>query len=101
MRSALNLAVRALATYRLTKLVIDDKITEDLREIVYQRYGSPDDHKLSYFTTCPWCVSVYAAALLSGVHMMAPNNKLVRAGTEALALSAVAGMVYEREGSRF
>jgi len=96
----LDLAVRTLACYRLTRLVIDDKITEPVRDRIFARYGDPADSKVSFGVTCPHCVSIYLGIALSSVHMIAPNSRLVRAGTEALALSALTGLLYEREGSR-
>jgi hypothetical protein len=91
------LALGALATYRLTKLIRDDKITEDLRNFVFERYGEPDDHKVSYLVTCPWCLSIYFGAAVSSVRIIFPNSKLVSAGIEALAFSALTGMLVERE----
>lgn len=91
----LELAVSALATYRLTKLVVDDKITEDLREKVFERYGDPSVSKVSYLVQCPWCVSVYAGVLVSLSRMIAPGAaKLL---LESLAFSAVTGILVERE----
>lgn len=92
---ALTFAVDALATYRLQKLVRDDKITEPLREWVYHKYGEPHESKLAYLTTCPWCLSIYAGLGLSFARMIAPGptNALAR----GLALSAIAGIMAERE----
>jgi hypothetical protein len=54
-RRLFELVVDFLAIYRLTTLVKDDKITEDLRHIVFRRYGDPgdeDSHKISYLLSC-------------------------------------------------
>ena len=62
----LEVAFDLLATYRLTTLIKDDKITEDFRRLVFRRFGEPSDddsHKVSYLMTCPWCLSVYFAAI--------------------------------------
>lgn len=93
--SALTLLTDALATYRAQKLVRDDKITEPLRERVVNRYGSPEDSYLSYLITCPWCLSMYAGALLALGRIVAPRT--TDAVSRALALSAVAGLLAERE----
>lgn len=96
--AALNLVTDALATYRLVKLVREDKITEDLRERVYSRYGDPSASKVSYLFTCPWCLSIYAGAFLSVSRIVAP--RLTDVVSRALALSATAGIMTEREESR-
>ncbi len=62
----LEVAYDFLATYRLTTLIKDDKLTEDFRRLVFRRFGEPSDddgHKVSYLVTCPWCLSVYFAAI--------------------------------------
>ena len=90
----LDLAVDALATFRLTKLVIDDYITEPLRERIFNRFGEPGDSKISYLVTCPWCVGIYTGAIVALGRMIAPKTWSVAA--RALALSAVTGLLAER-----
>lgn len=92
----LQIAFDVLATYRLTTLVKDDKITEDIRNVVFRRYGQPSDedsHKLSYLLACPWCLSVYFGgfAVLAGhrwPRMWKPLSK-------ALSYSALTGLLSE------
>ncbi len=94
-----DLLVDALATHRLTTLVKDDKILEDIREVVFRRYGSPDEedaHKLSYFLTCPWCLSIYFGAFAAAARILWPNGW--RPISRALALSTVTGLVSEARG---
>ena len=85
--------VDALATHRLTKLVIDDYITEPLREKVYEKFGDPEDSKISYLVTCPWCVSIYAGAAVVAARTIAP--KAWRPLAYVLAFSSVTGWVEE------
>ncbi len=54
------LLVNALAVHRLTKLVIDDKITEPIRDWFFDRWNPQDSW--TYLFTCPWCVSIWAGA---------------------------------------
>jgi hypothetical protein len=96
---ALRLLVDALAVYRGTKLVIDDKLTEDLRARVTARFGDADESKVGYLITCPWCVSIYLGGALSVARIVAPSSKTVDAVATALALSAITGVLYEREDS--
>jgi hypothetical protein len=92
--SPVDLAVQALAAYRLTRLVIEDEITEPLRDKVVARFGPPSSSKISYLVHCPHCVSMYASAGIVMADMMAP--RLARPVIRALALSAAVSLAYER-----
>jgi hypothetical protein len=86
-------AVTALATYRLSRLAIEDEITSDIRNRIWEKYP-PESTKIGYLLTCYWCSSVYAASALEISRMIAP--KTTRAVETALAASAVAGIVAAR-----
>lgn len=67
MHSLLELGLDALAAKRVTRLVVDDGITEDLRELVWKHFP-PETNKLGYLFTCHSCTSVWAAGIVrSGV----------------------------------
>lgn len=85
--------VDALATHRLTKLVIDDYITEPLREKVYEKFGEPDESKISYLVGCPWCVSWWAGVAVVTARTVAP--KAWRPLAYALAFSSITGLIEE------
>lgn len=95
----LQIAFDVLATYRLTTLIKDDKITEDIRNLVFKRYGQPGDqhsHKLSYLLACPWCLSVYFGgfAVLAGLRWPRAWKPL----SKALSYSALTGLLSEVKG---
>jgi hypothetical protein len=95
----LELGMDLLATYRLTTLIKDDKITEDLRGAVFNRYGAPgDEHsaKMSYLMACPWCLSVYFAGLAVLARRAAP--RVWSPVSKVLTLSALTGLLSERRG---
>lgn len=97
-QSPVEIVFDVLATYRLTKLIIDDKVTEDLREWVWAKYGQPDDEdssKISYFITCPWCLSIYFGTGVAAARIMFPKTWSLAA--RALSFSALTGMIVERE----
>lgn len=75
--SPFEFLVRVAAAWRITRLIVDDEITAELRDAVRDRFG--EDHKLTYLVNCPFCVSVWA-----GLAVMV----LPRAVTGALAASA-------------
>jgi hypothetical protein len=95
----IDIVFDVFATYRLTTLVKDDKITEDLRNIVWRRYGQPSDedcHKISYLLTCPWCLSIYFGAAVVAGRSRFP--KVWRPAARALTYSAVTGLLSELRG---
>ena len=92
----LDAVVDALATYRLTVLIKDDKITERLRQAVFRRYGhleEPDVRNPSYLFGCPWCLSMYFGALAVVCRKYAPAAWKPLSRT--LAFSAATGLLAE------
>lgn len=94
--SWLRLATDALATYRATRLITEDEILADLREWVWHKH-SPEDTKIGYFITCPYCVSVWAGAVVALSYT--PSSGVV-SGTfgllrNTLALSGAVALVHE------
>jgi uncharacterized protein DUF1360 len=90
----LDLAIDTLASYRLTKLLRDDLITEPLRKNVYSRFGPPDKSKVSYLVNCPWCMSIWFGLALAVAHRQTPTA--AHLVTRALALSALTGLLNQK-----
>jgi hypothetical protein len=91
---ALVMTVDFLAIYRLTTLIKDDKITEDLRRVVFRRFGEPSaehSHKVSYLLNCPWCLSIYFASGAVAARQFRP--RVWSPVAKVLALSALTGLV--------
>lgn len=80
------LTADALATYRLTKLFVEDKITSPIRDFVIRKsqWGME-------LITCSWCFSVWTAAGVVAAQILAPREWFVVACV--LAFSAVAGFL--------
>ena len=93
MRDATSFAISALATYRLSRLAVEDEITDSIRHRIWERYP-PETTKVGYLLTCYWCSSIYAASALELSRMIAP--RATRTVETVLALSAVAGIVAAR-----
>lgn len=96
----LQIAFDILSTYRLTTLIKDDKITEDIRNLVFKKYGEPSDedsHKISYLLTCPWCLSVYFGGL--AVFAGARWPRAWKPVSKALSYSALTGLLAEARAS--
>lgn len=92
MHKLVTLLMDIAATYRLTKLVLDDKITEDIRGAIYERF--PRESKISYFIGCPWCVSIWAGAVIFTLRKAHPDTADILSGL--LAASAVTGVAYTK-----
>lgn len=88
-----DVVVDALATYRLTKLVVDDVITAPAREKIFEKHP-PHDRSWSYALTCPWCSSIYLGFAVAVARKFFPRAWDVAA--TGLAASAVTGIVSER-----
>ena len=106
--SATLLILDALAVFRLTRLVITDTILASVRQrLLGSRPGITMDQgvhaqrimvasrpRLAEFLGCPWCVSIYAAVLVTACQALAPAIWLYPSAV--LAFSAVAGLLSER-----
>lgn len=87
------LIVDALATHRLTRLVTTDTITHRLRMWAGgMKIGQEATRRgVYFFVTCPWCVSVWAAAGVVAATKCLPSAWVYVA--LALAFSTVAGLL--------
>jgi len=93
--TALSLfALQTFAVHRLIRLVIDDKITEPLRNWIFDKFGQPHN-TWTYLFTCPWCVSIWAAAVLVAFMFLFPLAWFITA--LVLALSSSATITYKVE----
>lgn len=90
--TAIHLITDALAVFRLTKLMTDDYITEDIRNYIFDH--TKQGSKLRYFITCGWCTSMWAAiALVSLRRIHEPTANII---STSLALSAITGVSYDK-----
>lgn len=90
----LVLVVASVAVVRLTRLFVSDEIMVGYRRWVVNRFGS--DSRTSYLVHCPWCTSMWVAAILMPVAVAWPN-RWVLASLAIPAASLVAGLILERE----
>ncbi len=104
--TATALVAGALATYRLTRLVTTDVITEPLRNKVWEA-RPPENSRIGYALTCDHCMSVYAGAAVSGLAFLASHPAARRHGAHipamlligTLALSGATSLYHEYRDS--
>lgn len=97
-KTTTRLVIDSLASYRLTKLIVDDELPRELREKLLDRLYEKQDsvlaQKAAYFLTCPWCVSIYTAATVLAARKLFPRTS--EAVHTALAFSAITGILEEK-----
>lgn len=89
----LTLLVDAAACFRLTRLIVDDQVTQPLRDRIWQQHP-PERGGVGFLISCPYCTSVWAAAVVVVARRAAP--RAWQPAAEILALSAVAGELAAR-----
>lgn len=86
----------ALATHRLVVLLNQDVITARVRERILDRWP-PHDGSLTYILTCPWCMSIWTGALVTGAYALAVGGiSWWLAIAAVLAFSSVTGLIEEK-----
>lgn len=85
-----SVAVDALATYRLTRLLQQDTVPPlpAVRERLMARYGASPYSEL---LDCPWCLSVWLGLVVAALRRVCPRLWGITA--HALAASAVTGLL--------
>jgi alkylhydroperoxidase family enzyme len=89
-----DLAVGAFAVHRLTRLATEDDLTRPLRALAAgegELTQEPARPRVAAFLSCPWCVSVWAAAGWLALTAAAP--RLARPLGAVLAWSSATGLL--------
>jgi hypothetical protein len=85
------LVVDALATYRVTRLLVSDGICDRPREVVLARLRERNHTKLLELIECPWCIGFWVAGAVAIARRTAPRPWAFAA--EIFSLSAAAGIL--------
>ena len=75
----IELLIRVLAAWRITRLVVDDEIAAPLRDKVRDVTGP--DSKWTYLVNCPYCVSVWAGLAVAVKPKWMASSLAASAGT--------------------
>lgn len=88
MPATITLLLYVIAVARAVQLVIDDKITQRVRD-AWARNTHPDGLP-RYLVTCAKCVSMWLAPALAAAYVLAPEHPIPRIAAAALAFSWLA-----------
>lgn len=102
MSNPLTFALDALAVYRLTKLVIEDRLTEEMRKVIGEKFPWVTDKRsgqkrmsmVEYLFNCPWCVSIWAAGFIFTLRKISPETANYL--SSILAASALTGISFSK-----
>ncbi len=106
--STTDLIILTLAIYRVTRVVVFEKIFKYFRDLVKANNRVYFMRTLCYIITCPWCAGVWIALIMVVFFFLVPYGKLL---VYLMALSGVASFfvmlsnylglsVYEKEKTR-
>lgn len=73
---------------RVTRFINADVLAEPLRDWVVRRYGA--DSRPAYLMTCPWCASIWVAAVVVPLAVRFGDRWWLR----ALGVGAAASYLY-------
>src|SRR5688572_17269223 len=84
-------AIDALATYRVTRLLVSDGVADRQRAALLERLRRDEHHKLVELIECPWCTGMWVAAAVVAGRRVA--GRWWAPVAQMLAFSAVAGLL--------
>lgn len=89
----ISLVVAVLAVARITRLLVEDRLTVSWRQFVIKK-TSPDS-MLSYLVHCPWCTSIWVGAVIMPPAALFPYPWVI-AILAIPASSLVSGLILDR-----
>lgn len=70
--SILNLVIMMLATYRLTRIIVYDRVFKVFRDFIKSFEGTGIGDSMKAIITCPWCAGVWVALYVVFVFFLIP-----------------------------
>lgn len=71
-----DLLLMSIATYRLTRILVFDKIFKLLRDFIKSRSKWGVFNVIKETITCPWCAGVWVALLIVALYYLVPYGNL-------------------------
>jgi hypothetical protein len=85
--SILQLIILMLATYRLTRIIVYDRVLKVFRDFIRSLEGSGIGDSLKAIITCPWCAGVWVALFVVVCYFFIPYGDVF---VYIMAISGVA-----------
>ena len=85
-----HLIILSLASWRATRLIIEDRILEPVRNRIWEKHH-PDASFWGYLITCYWCLGLWVSAFVVGWYLILPSVSIPVAAI--FALSALVGLI--------
>jgi hypothetical protein len=82
--------VIVLASYRMTRILVFEKIFKYLRDVLKRREDNYFIGTLSSIITCPWCAGVWVTLVIIVFYYLVPYGDLL---VYVLALAGIASLV--------
>jgi hypothetical protein len=99
-----ELLLLMLATYRLTRIIVFEKIFKFFRDFVKTRSVNPLFNTLRAIITCPWCAGVWVALFILAFYFLVPYGRLfilllalAGVATFIILLSNILGLKIEKD----
>lgn len=87
-----ELVIIALASYRLTRLLVYDKVLNFLRDFITKKeHKSGLLNSTKYFLTCPWCAGVWMTLMIFVLFLIVPYGLFL---VYILAISGIASFLH-------
>lgn len=81
--------ILALASYRATRLITTDEITEPIRNWIWKKW--PPSTMFGYLFTCNWCTGFWISTMLVVGALLVPTAAYVV--SLVLSISAIVGLI--------
>ncbi|MFO7658653.1 MAG: DUF1360 domain-containing protein [Bacteroidales bacterium] len=85
-----EIVVLALASYRLTRILVFEKILKFLRDFVRSKKNVSALNTVRYIITCPWCAGVWVTLVIAVLYFLVPYGVFL---VYILAISGVASFL--------
>lgn len=88
--NSVTILLSIIAIYRITAIIIDDRIFDAIREFIFRKFGT-SKLDIAYLITCYWCLSFWVGLLCLPLMLFVPW--LWGPAALVLTASAVAGIL--------
>jgi len=86
-----DFVILSLAAYRMTRLLVYDKVLDYLRDFIVDDKSDSGFFKASkYFLTCPWCAGIWMTLFVIILYLFLPFGKLF---CYVLAIAGIASFI--------